>query len=662
MKKRYWVVLIFSIILIGVLVILLNRDKFYFATDYSNLQLKIKTQSQTIAINPWMSEAGEMYYFLPSCVESAKNAKFNISTKSSVELENVSIAYKDDILDLMKYDTPLSLELFCEDFIGEKMTVYFCHSTTIPSVYVYTKNNDIEVVNADKSYVSYTGQIMIVDDNGEKLFSGKYDSIKGRGNSTFLWADKKAYKMSFKKSVSLLGMDDSSDWNFLANAFDGSSMRNKLVYDFANEYTSVIAPNSVYVDLYIDNDYCGNYQLTESVKSIFDKINVVGLEEKNVKLNSSYVLETNQQFVSEDGKLKAVENIKNPDDITGGYLIELSREFDTCRCGFITNNGSKFKIISPQNASVEQVEYIRNYINEIEDALKSEDGICSKTNKHYSDYIDVESWVDYYLLNEVFQDPDSSSASCYFYKQSDTVDPKVYAGPAWDYDLAIGGYVIIDDKSFNNPQKESNYFRYSDYLKNQAEIAQLIKERYTFLFSAQGKRSIESMISEYEKSLESSIIMDNFRWENNKYYYDTLGANIDYLLEFINKKTNYLEDTWIDDILYHRVSFLDYDGNICDDVLVRHGEHIEDIPSCYSYVALFKGWYSTKNGWKLTETTQIYEDEVYESRWIVLDPMVINMMAISECNIDDYDLDDLELVLTQIQKMKNDKNINLADE
>ena len=322
-----------------------------------------------------------------------------------------------------------------------------------------------------------------------------------------------------------------------------------------------------------------------------------------------------------------------------------------------------FRIISPQYASVEQVEYLRDYFNAIEEALSNADGICERTGKHYSEYIDVESWVDYYLINEVFQDPDSAASSCYFYKQSDSIDSKVYAGPAWDFDMALGVYVVGKNR-FDDPNTLANFYRYSEYLYNRSEIKEIIVNRYETIFSQKGKRNLESIISINEQRINDSMNVNYIRWpqSSSMYYLESFETNTDYLADFIADKIDFLDEYWCSDNVYHRVVFLDYDKNVCKEIYVKHGEKINTIPDCKAYVAIFGGWYAQNNDIKLTENTRIYEDVTYISSWYELEPMVLNMLAISECDISDYNPEDLEKVLKQIQKMKEEQTTDSLNE
>ena len=83
----------------------------------------------------------------------------------------------------------------------------------------------------------------------------------------------------------------------------------------------------------------------------------------------------------------------------------------------------------------------------MEDAIYSETGYNSK-GKHYSEYIDVDSLITAYLVQEISMNIDATQTSFYFYKDSDlTGDGKIHFGPAWDFDLAYGTFSTIRQNS-----------------------------------------------------------------------------------------------------------------------------------------------------------------------------------------------------------------------
>ena len=112
--------------------------------------------------------------------------------------------------------------------------------------------------------------------------------------------------------------------------------------------------------------------------------------------------------------------------------------YDKSESGFVSNAGDAIRIRSPKYASLNEVEYISNLYNQMEEAVMSDNGYNSHTGNHYSEYIDVESFARYYLLNEVLLNQDGGFASFYMYKDADCYDQKIHAGPVWDFDISLG--------------------------------------------------------------------------------------------------------------------------------------------------------------------------------------------------------------------------------
>ena len=115
-------------------------------------------------------------------------------------------------------------------------------------------------------------------------------------------------------------------------------------------------------------------------------------------------------------------------------------------------NTEKFVLKNPIHASVEEIEYISSYMQEIEDAIMATDGINPTTGKHYSEYIDIDSWADKYIVEEISRNNGGGATSSYFYKPSDSVSKKVYGGPVWDYDKAYGNF-----HSYNQNTRDLGY-------------------------------------------------------------------------------------------------------------------------------------------------------------------------------------------------------------
>ena len=186
-------------------------------------------------------------------------------------------------------------------------------------------------------------------------------------------------------------MEKSKKWVLLANAFDKTLLRNKMALDFALLLNFPYSPEAVFVEVYLDGRYRGLYLLTEAVN---------------------------------EGKNRVSMNVYK-----GDFLFEHdTTRFEIGRVYIETKRGMRFKIEEPKEPTARQISSVRGYLLQIESAIESRD------IEKISRYIDVPSFVDFYVLMEHFKDVDGWFSSMYFYLK----DGKMYAGPVWDMDLSSG--------------------------------------------------------------------------------------------------------------------------------------------------------------------------------------------------------------------------------
>ncbi len=305
------------------------------------------------------------------------------------------------------------------------------------TVYINTKSGSMASVHADKEHKE-PGIIIILDENGNVQYEGDLDYIKGRGNSTWK-AAKKPYNIKLDKKTDLFGMGKNKSWCLLANAGESSMIRNQLAYDYAYNIGVDTTSPTRHVNLYLNGEYAGLYLITEKVDIGENRIDIYDLEGKTEELNSKdldkYPL-AGWQDSQVWGTIKYAAIPNNPDEITGGYLLELEKIYRYVNeaSGFITDNGQAVVVKTPEYATKAQVEYISGYYQDFEDALYSRTGYNSQ-GKHYSEYIDVESLAKMYLMLEFTANFDGCSSSFFLWKD---VGGKLTAGPAWDYDGALG--------------------------------------------------------------------------------------------------------------------------------------------------------------------------------------------------------------------------------
>ena len=322
-----------------------------------------------------------------------------------------------------------------------------CHHDTepqefpaLPSLHITMTSLQLDSILADRDN-KVSAYALLTDASGDTLFQGDLSHIKTRGNSTFE-EKKKPFAIKFPKKQSFLGLNKSKSFVLLANARDESHIRNAIALDLAHAF-GIPAPCYSYLTLYINDTYWGLYQITNKVDVGRDALDITDLDKSNEWANPKPLDEyewfgrgRKKQVIQRKGVL--LEN--NPDDITGGYLLDVTgpaRFYSTSLGGFVSEAGDNIRIRSPKYASAQEVDYIAELYNEMESAVLAPDGMHPKTGRHYSEYMDVESFARYYLLNELLLNWDGGWASFMMYKDADAMDPRFYAGPAWDFDRSL---------------------------------------------------------------------------------------------------------------------------------------------------------------------------------------------------------------------------------
>lgn len=452
------------------------------------------------------------------------------------------------------------------------------------------------------------GIMSVYGKNSEMLYRGSLDSIKGRGNTSWSVA-KKPYKLTLDEEADLLGMGSSLDWVLIANGCDYSNLRNKLVYDISSELEKVPV-RSEYADLYIDGEYQGLYLLCRRIEIAEDLVPVHDLYAdtqavNQTKLKNFSVYETNENGGYKKGYL--TEN--DPADITGGYLLEFELEYrlaDSASC-FTTASGQPFSVEAPKYASREQIDYISRIVQETENHLGDED---------VGAYIDLESWAKYYTLQELFANTEQTSVYCY--KDRDSADPKLYAGPQWDFDLALGqctGY------RYTSPELlyQSTWGWFSQLCDNPV-FREAVRKEYGDLIRPYLESSLNDELWEISNQISDAFEMDRIRWKGiNSYVWahenESLADHVEEIRGYLGQRMAFLDKVWgqesFDDC---SVAAFDPKNIVKTYQLVKKGSSISlESPSFDGYT--FVGWYDQRTGEKWSPETGITSNRTYLARW-----------------------------------------------
>ncbi|MBQ4537677.1 MAG: CotH kinase family protein [Lachnospiraceae bacterium] len=655
MRKRAGILIWTGILMVALVTIWLftaGQSEETAATGYNDLKLELKHRAYKENITLWEAEDGAYYCFLPSGWKEGKLVFNNIGRGDSIFIGDTTYESGDNLNQTIEMGTEYSMQLKVAGNLAETETIIFKESANLPTLFVTTETGNMDFVHSSKENKE-GATITLIDENGRLLCSDDLEYIKARGNSTFEEAEKKSYQIKFEEELSVLGMPKAKKWVLFANALDNSLIRNQLVYQYAADYTEVPSMEGKYVDLYLNGEYAGNYFLCERIEVAPERVNIVDLEAKNEVVNDTKNLDTWEKYLSPSGDVKAVAGMKNPEDITGGYLVELAdkSEYPTYRSAFCTEAGNYFHIISPENASVEQVEYIRNLFNEMECAIMQENGIHPDTGKHFTEYLDMDSWTSKHLIEEVFHNPDGPEGSCYFYKDIDSVSPLIQVGPVWDYDRAMGGYERW--AMFDQPRQIGNLSKYADYLMKHETVQEMVAEKFEKDMLPYMEEVLAADVDKWTAYLETSAELDSIRWPYNGGYYVGREAEWDYIKLFLQEKTEFLKECWLEDALYHEVLFLDIGGSASVKYMVKHGEKLSEVPVFRYDHAIFNGFTCVETGEKYNANLPILEDRTYQSDWIMVSTLLENGYNMTDIDPEQVDLEALEMLVEEMKRQQS---------
>jgi len=361
------------------------------------------------------------------------------------------------------------------------------YTSEIASIFLETDSGTLDALHASKDYLE-SGRMLIFDGGGRKYFEGDIEAIHCRGNSSFEDTEKKSYTVKLSRKADLFGMGAAKSWILTANAFDDTLLRNTTAFAIARLLKLAYTPEAQYVDVYANGRFIGNYLLCEKIEVGKNRVDIRDLEEEMELLNGQPDPEILEFFMEQQGRLFSTKGYrieKEPDDISGGYLLELdsSDRYGLEASGFLTSRMQPVVFTSPKYASYDQVSYIAKMYQDFEDAAFSEDGYSPYTKAAYSDYIDMDSFARKYLLEELVKNLDASFTSQYLYKFDDSISEKFFAGPCWDYDKSIAASgITADGIDLHDPnglyaavqEKDSDIwyalYQHEDFRKKVAEI------------------------------------------------------------------------------------------------------------------------------------------------------------------------------------------------
>ena len=405
----------------------------------------------------------------------------------------------------------------------------------LPQVYITTTNNQ-SIVDEPKINAKIT-----ISDNDIINYQGNI-GIEIRGASSQMFP-KKSYgfetrdKNNEDLDVALFDFPEEEDWILYAPYSDKSLLRNVLIYDLSREINRY-ASRTLLVELFVNDIYKGVYVFMEKLKRDSNRIDI--------------------------NKLKEDEN--SGEDLTGGYILKIDKtagsnlgsgynELNSFTTSHKPYTYFMYEYPKAKDITTEQKGYISEYITNFENVLSS-DNFNDPING-YVEYIDVNSFIDFFLLNEISNNVDGFRLSTYMQKDK---NEKLKMGPIWDFNLAFGNADYCDGGAtdvwaykFNERCPGDTWqvpFWWGRFLQDPAYISQLKSRWEELRGSTFSEAAMLSKIDTYTLELNNAKAIDrNFRkwkilghyiWPN---YY--VGNNYEdenkYLKEWIENRLRWMD-------------------------------------------------------------------------------------------------------------------------
>ena len=454
---------------------------------------------------------------------ASDNPSLNSDIILSIDNNTISgkVPYEGDINNLSATFEYSGTEVFVDGFNQTSGTTYNDFSNVV-TYSVLDSEGQQEDYDVKVTY--FTGlPIFYIDTNGipidtkddyingnASIFGGlDYDDnpssdmgVRGRGHSTWFVHPKKPYQLKYSEKSEVLGMPEDKKWIFLAEYSDKTMMRNKIAFEMGYISDLDWTPASHFAEVFVNNEYNGTYNISQKV------------EESDYRV-----------VIGDTGYLLEIDDITHieADDVTfytGNFLINIKEPDLTV-------------------ASSEYI-YINDLINEFETVLMSDQFTNPTTG--YASYIDIPSFIDWYLISEITKNQDSKEYSSIYLN----VIPgqKIKMGPLWDFDLAFGN-VDYSECEFPTGFWVKDHAWYSRLFEDPDFVDQ-IKARFTYFRNNQDY--ILDKMDFYADYLSLAQEENNDKWNTigtyvwpNPVVYNTYEEEVNHLKNWYNERMNWLD-------------------------------------------------------------------------------------------------------------------------
>lgn len=408
-------------------------------------------------------ENGRLIFCLPGCIEM-EDVSCSLNSEYNIKMDGITFcdgSKLDSIKEDMEYEALLFGTNGSDENIQERISVIFMRGSRIPCIRLDTTSGNLEYIHEEKgNFENGILQIWKADGQPDKIM--KVKKISGRGNTA--WdAIKKSYTIKLEDAADILGMGMAKTWILNANYYDGAYIRNQIGFEIARKGGIAYVPEEQFVDLYINGEYMGLYQLMEKI-----------------------------------------EAGKNRLDIGNDYLLEVDyMERAVLEEYILLENQQPLVIHAPEKER--DINKVQAFFDRFQNSIEA--GNVPSQN------INMESFAKMFVMEEILQDMDFGYSSHYMYLDMDA--EILYDGPVWDLDNTMGRgitkeavslYVTDYDLPYNNIS------RWYAVMYEQEDFRNMVREEYKNNFRESIVGLLEIGIKEKTEMLAASVKMDEKRF------------------------------------------------------------------------------------------------------------------------------------------------------
>ena len=416
------------------------------------------------ANEPTFMDATPLYMFKD---ESSINS-VEIQTKSSYK-------YIRYVSPMKKNVTLTNIEIYgYEASPNDQNEEKIYQPTNIPLIVINTEGK----MNFKKKTEKTDCNVIIIE-NG-KITLKQTGDLRIRGNSS-KDLEKKSFQLHLNEKEKILGMPaKAKKWGLLANHMDKSLIRNLVAFKISSLLGQKYSPACKSVDLILDGSFEGNYIVCDKIEKGKNRVELDDLD----------------------------ETMNEYPEITGGYLMEVDGFADQETYHFTSKKGVKVTIKYP-DATKNQTAYIKSWFDDIEQNIYENQNV---------DNIDLETFSQFFILNEFCADIDSVWSSYYITKQRN--DDKIHFGPAWDFDLSLDNdnrlYPTnsLDTWIFNYGLSSGTFRQFISKLMSCEKTLNAVQQKWRDITgSTFTKENVFDFIEEQIKYIDESQKLNFKRWD-----------------------------------------------------------------------------------------------------------------------------------------------------